>query len=730
MKMTVVVVMWMILLPSFAEAATNPQNCVSHYYGNPMVSYWPLADHKPLAMRFSCGTQSILRAVIMKVYANAGIAPVNAGVDVCIYSDVEGLPGTVICTVHVAHSAINMADWTKVQMPTIFLYSDYHVVWKGTDNANDNYRLMTDDGEAVVGRASIFDDGTWQPTSTWDPGYEENWALADSICPCPALGQCSDLTPPYPTIIGFGEGYSGCCVVVSLPTIYWHYLDTIPSTQTSFEIEVGTNADWSFAEMWRSGVVNSSDTSVVYAGMPLENHQTYYLRVRLNNGISWGDWAELSFTTRFSGSAVIRVPTVQPTIQAGINVALDGDTVLVAPGTYFEKFKYVGRKIVVTSSDGPEVTIIQAPYTPVVQFVSAEPPGTELSGFTFRNTIGGLLILLGSNAQPQIRENVFENLTADPVIIFSQNSHPRITRNLFFQNEVGNACIGVASGAADIINNTFDSNRRGFYSYGATVAKNNIVTRSQQYGVYGSFSELNYNDVWSNGTDYDGGASPGEGSISDDPHFVDPSNHNYTLQRSSPCINAGDPDAQYNDSNGTRNDMGALAYQFPGLFSLLAPTNGIGAAVNGLLPTFHWTAAATPDSTDTVRYTLIVAVDSNFNFSHQSTSILSTSHDLGYALSWNQRYWWKVKATDQFGDSTWSREVFTFRTMTLGDANNDGAVDISDVVYLINYIFAAGSAPNPLVAGDADCDEAVDVSDAVYLIAYIFSGGPQPCGGL
>jgi PKD repeat protein len=64
-----------------------------------------------------------------------------------------------------------------------------------------------------------------------------------------------------------------------------------------------------------------------------------------------------------------------------------------------------------------------------------------------------------------------------------------------------------------------------------------------------------------------------------------------------------------------------------------------------------------------------------------------------------------------------------------GDANGDGNVDISDVVYLISYIFSGGSAPSPLAAGDANCDSAVDISDAVYLILYIFSGGAAPCAG-
>jgi hypothetical protein len=64
-----------------------------------------------------------------------------------------------------------------------------------------------------------------------------------------------------------------------------------------------------------------------------------------------------------------------------------------------------------------------------------------------------------------------------------------------------------------------------------------------------------------------------------------------------------------------------------------------------------------------------------------------------------------------------------------GDANGSRAVDISDAVYLIAYIFAGGASPLPYASGDADCSGAVDISDAVFLIAYIFSGGSLPCQG-
>ncbi len=63
-----------------------------------------------------------------------------------------------------------------------------------------------------------------------------------------------------------------------------------------------------------------------------------------------------------------------------------------------------------------------------------------------------------------------------------------------------------------------------------------------------------------------------------------------------------------------------------------------------------------------------------------------------------------------------------------GDADGSGGVDIDDVVYLIQYIFAGGPEPIPhTLVGDVDCSEFVDIDDVVYLIQYIFAGGPPPC---
>ncbi len=67
-------------------------------------------------------------------------------------------------------------------------------------------------------------------------------------------------------------------------------------------------------------------------------------------------------------------------------------------------------------------------------------------------------------------------------------------------------------------------------------------------------------------------------------------------------------------------------------------------------------------------------------------------------------------------------------TWLVGDADGNGAYSIADAVYISNYIFASGQAPQPhaVGSGDATCDGSVSIADAIFLINMIFSGGPSP----
>jgi hypothetical protein len=64
-----------------------------------------------------------------------------------------------------------------------------------------------------------------------------------------------------------------------------------------------------------------------------------------------------------------------------------------------------------------------------------------------------------------------------------------------------------------------------------------------------------------------------------------------------------------------------------------------------------------------------------------------------------------------------------------GDADGDGLVSASDVVFLVSYLFANGMPPDPVSAADVTCDNKINLSDAVYLVNYIFVGGAAPCAG-
>jgi len=86
-------------------------------------------------------------------------------------------------------------------------------------------------------------------------------------------------------------------------------------------------------------------------------------------------------------AAVVRVPEDQPTIQAGIAAAVDGDTVLVADGTYRgdgnRDISFQGKGITVRSSNGADACIIDCESLGrAFLFTAGETAAAVLAGFT------------------------------------------------------------------------------------------------------------------------------------------------------------------------------------------------------------------------------------------------------------------------------------------------------------------------------------------------------------
>ena len=106
-------------------------------------------------------------------------------------------------------------------------------------------------------------------------------------------------------------------------------------------------------------------------------------------------------TSTVVAGIVRRVPAQYPTIQAAINAANNGDTVLVSDGKYYENIRFKGKKIVVgstylTTSDTSHIskTIIDGSRATnpdsgsVVYFANGEDTTSVLCGFTITGGIG------------------------------------------------------------------------------------------------------------------------------------------------------------------------------------------------------------------------------------------------------------------------------------------------------------------------------------------------------
>jgi len=103
-----------------------------------------------------------------------------------------------------------------------------------------------------------------------------------------------------------------------------------------------------------------------------------------------------------ANAQILNVPGTYPTIQAGINAAQPGDTVLVAEGTYYEQISFMGKAITVASNyiidgDAGHIynTVLDGSQLPagnssVVLFVSGEDTSSVINGFTIQNGTGTL----------------------------------------------------------------------------------------------------------------------------------------------------------------------------------------------------------------------------------------------------------------------------------------------------------------------------------------------------
>jgi len=150
------------------------------------------------------------------------------------------------------------------------------------------------------------------------------------------------------------------------------------------------------------------------------------------------------------------------------------------------------------------------------------------------------------------------------------------------------------------------------------------------------------------------------------------------------------------------------------------PRSGCFSQVNP--PSFSWQGQGDFD--------FQLASDISFSAPIVSATVSGMTYSLDSPLPVTDTtiYYWRVKphgAPDY--DCLYTINLVSGGGSLCGDITGNGNVDVGDAIYVINFIFKNGPAPDPYESGNVNCDGAVNVGDAVYYISYIFRGGPAPC---
>jgi hypothetical protein len=208
-------------------------------------------------------------------------------------------------------------------------------------------------------------------------------------------------------------------------------------------------------------------------------------------------------------ATTLQVPVPYPTISSALSSSIPGDTVLVAPGVYYENLTMVDG-VVLVSESGAAATIIDGGGSGIVIKCSGLSSSTEIVGFTIQNGFawgadpggGGILISGGS---PRIAENIIkDNLSAyDGGGVFCLNCSSIIEDNEFWENS-SNVAANLDGGAVFLYGNCSGSIARNVF-------KNNSGHEGGALLVSQSAATLtiSHNLFWSNTATWGGGVAIG-----------------------------------------------------------------------------------------------------------------------------------------------------------------------------------------------------------------------------
>ncbi|MDH7598424.1 MAG: hypothetical protein QHH07_02145, partial [Sedimentisphaerales bacterium] len=275
--------------------------------------------------------------------------------------------------------------------------------------------------------------------------------------------------------------------------------------------------------------------------------------------------------------------TAFKTIQRGINVASNGDTVLVLPGQYVgtgnKELDFTGKAITVRAQDGPANTVINCQGSGrAFYFHSGEGPSSVVNGFGITggsSTTGAAIYCTG--AGPTISNCwIYGNNTTSTnsgIVYCYNNGNAILTGCVIYSNSGASAAVRFNNSAGQMINcllfgnsstsaggaircdngsktttitnctvvaNSTTSNGGGLWVRSASVNILNSIFWANQASAGGhqlstsspAILTVNYSDVQGGRTGVYGTGTVvwGTGNLDQDPLFADPTNFDYHLK--------------------------------------------------------------------------------------------------------------------------------------------------------------------------------------------------------
>jgi hypothetical protein len=241
--------------------------------------------------------------------------------------------------------------------------------------------------------------------------------------------------------------------------------------QTNFADSVGSLNVWlsqDFETIIADSIFVQSDTSlIVFFSIPLSATSGFW-DVNVNSSVDGILTMEGGFEI-LPLPKVINVPADISSIQDAIDIANDGDTVLVQPGIYMENINFNGKNIVVgslilTTDDNGYIsqTIIDGnKQGRVVDFISGEDSTTVLNGFTITNGLShrrgqanGAGIYLDNGSCPKLLNLIVTGNvgnSANGAGICCWNNSNCLIENVMVTNNDGSGNVSTNDGSGGIL---------------------------------------------------------------------------------------------------------------------------------------------------------------------------------------------------------------------------------------------------------------------------------------